>query len=322
MQYLCCLLMLLGVYKVPLQPFTADAVRQDENAPVVPHRVYDSSKSRGVDFEEMVTKLAGADIVIVGEQHDSAPTHRLERAILEGLSRKRSVILSLEMFERDVQPSLNSYLSGQMQEADFLKISRPWPAYASSYKPLVALALENRWPVIAANVPRKYASQVARSGLPAIDSLSAAERELVASKVACPHDGYFKRFQQEMGSHPSHPSQSGAAGGSSVKSAMSDDPALMERIYAAQCLKDETMAESIANAWSGAASPKPLVIHFTGAFHSDFRQGTVARVHQRLKDRRIRVVSIIPVTNLDQTKADEQRKRADYLVFTIGSPAN
>src|SRR4029453_9283921 len=110
----------------------------------------------------------------------------------------------------------------------------------------------------------------------------------------------------------------GPRGGRSVKSVMSDDHALMERLYAAQCLKDETMAESIANAWSAAASPKPLVIHFTGAFHSDFRQGTVTRVQQRLNGRRIRVVSIIPVTNLDKTKASEQRKRADYLVFTTG----
>jgi uncharacterized iron-regulated protein len=317
MHYLVFLIMLLGVHKLPTGRFPADSARRDGNPQIVPHRVYDTSKSEGVDFEEMVTELTGADIVFIGEQHDNAPTHRLERAILEGLSRRnRSVILSLEMFERDVQPSLNSYLSGKMQEAEFLKVSRPWPAYESNYKPLVALASENRWPVIAANVPRKYASQVARSGLPTIDSLSAAERELFASKVACPHDQYFKRFQQQMGSHP------GPRGGSSVKSVMSDDHALMERLYAAQCLKDETMAESIANAWSAAASPKPLVIHFTGAFHSDFRQGTVTRVQQRLNGRRIRVVSIIPVTNLDKTKASEQRKRADYLIFTTGSQTN
>jgi len=316
MHYLFCLIMLLGIHKPPGR-FSPAAVEQEGNPQVVAHRVYDSSKSEGVDFEEMVTTLAGADIVFIGEQHDNAPTHRLELAILEGLARhNRAVILSLEMFERDVQPSLNSYLSGKMQEAEFLKVSRPWPAYESSYKPLVALASENRWPVIAANVPRKYASQVARSGLPTIESLSAAERELLASKIACPHDQYFKRFQQEMGSHPS---QAGAAAGSSVKSAMTDDLALMERLYSAQCLKDETMAESIANAWSAAASPKPLVIHFTGAFHSDFREGTVTRVQQRLSGRRIRVVSIIPVTNLDKIKAGEERRRADYLIFTTGS---
>jgi uncharacterized iron-regulated protein len=317
MHYLCCLILLLNGYKLPPWPFLADAIGEDGKSQIVAHRVYDSSKAEGIDFEEMVTQLANAEIVFVGEQHDNAPTHRLELAILEGLARHhRAVILSLEMFERDVQPSLNSYLSGHMQEADFLKVSRPWPAYESNYKPLVAFASENRWPVIAANAPRKYASQVARSGLPEIDSLSTVERSLLASKVACPHDQYFKRFQGQMGSHP------GPTGGNSVKSVMSDDHALMQRLYAAQCLKDETMAESIANAWSAAPSPKPLVIHFTGAFHSDFRQGTVMRVQQRLNGRRIRVVSIIPVTNLDKTKAGEQRKRADYMIFTSGSQAS
>src|SRR5262249_47721360 len=162
---------------------------------------------------------------------DNAPTHRLELAVLEGLARqKRSVILSLEMFERDVQSNLNSYLSGKMQEPEFLKVSRPWPAYETNYRPLVELALENRWPVIAANAPRKYASQVARSGLQAIDSLASGERAYLASKVACPHDHYFKRFEEQMGSHP------GPTGGSSIKSATSDDRALIERLYAAQCL--------------------------------------------------------------------------------------
>ena len=317
MNYLCCLVLLLSLQRPPVTTSPNAGTNQDAKAMVVPHRVYDSAKAEGVDFEAMIAQLASADVVVVGEQHDNAPTHRLELQILEGLARRnRSVILSLEMFERDVQPNLNSYLSGQIQEAEFLKVSRPWPAYQSDYKPLVAFASEHRWPVLAANVPRRYASQVARSGLPSINSLSPAERAFFAGSVACPHDRYFKRFQQEMGSHP------GAAGGSSVKSVMSDDPALMDRLYAAQCLKDETMAESIANAWSAAPSPKPLVVHFTGAFHSDFKQGTVSRLQQRLAGKQIRVVSIIPVANLDKIKRSDERRRADYVIFTNGSQAS
>jgi uncharacterized iron-regulated protein len=316
MRYLCCLILFVASFRLP-SGSPAAAVQQDETSRIVPHRVFDSHKGTGIDFGEMITQLDGADIVFVGEQHDNPPTHQLELAMLDGFARqKRAVILSLEMFERDVQPSLNSYLSGQMQEAEFLKVSRPWPAYQSNYRPLVEIALANHWPVIAANVPRRYASQVARSGLPAIDSLPPAERAYLASKVACPKDQYFKRFQQQMGSHP------GPTGGSSIKSVMSDDRALMERLYEAQCLKDETMAESIANAWSSAGSPKPLVVHFTGAFHSDYRLGTVGRVQQRLPHQRIRVVSIVPVTDLDKAKANEHRRQADYLVFAQGSPAN
>ena len=57
----------------------------------------------------MLADLARADAVFVGEQHDDPNTHRLELAILEGLTRRGvPVIVALEMFERDVQPIARS----------------------------------------------------------------------------------------------------------------------------------------------------------------------------------------------------------------------
>jgi hypothetical protein len=58
-------------------------------------------------------------------------------------------------------------------------------------------------------------------------------------------------------------------------------------------------------------------VHFTGAFHSDFGTGTAERVRRRLEGRRVAVVSMIPVGDLDSVApGDEDRKRADYLVYT------
>ncbi len=51
----------------------------------------------------MLADVVSADVIFVGEQHDDVNTHRLELAVLEGLARRRdNVIVSLEMFERDV----------------------------------------------------------------------------------------------------------------------------------------------------------------------------------------------------------------------------
>jgi uncharacterized iron-regulated protein len=285
------------------------------DATYVPQRVYDTQRKRFTDFEIMSADLARADVVLVGEQHDDANTHRLERAILEGFARRHvPVTLSLEMFERDVQASLDTYVSGTGGEDDFLKGSRPWPRYATDYRPLVEFARAHKWPVVAANVPRRIASDIAKGGRPAVDALSATERKLAAADLLCPHDDYFTRFAEQMGGHPAG---SGSAAAGSTSGASASD-ATTERYYWAQCVKDETMAESIANAFAKLEGRPGVVVHFTGAFHSEYGEGTGERVRRRLAGRRVITASIVPVESLDDLSPDDDDlKKADYLVFTI-----
>jgi uncharacterized iron-regulated protein len=273
----------------------------------IPHRVFHSDDKKFADFEYMLSELAKADVVFVGEQHNDAATHRLELAILEGLARRRgSIIVSLEMFERDTQKALDDYMAGKISEPEFLKVSRPWPNYATDYRPLVELAKVKGWRVVAGNVPRKYASQVGRNGLAVIDKLPEEERAMIAAEVTAPNDDYFKKFSETMSSHP------GAAG---QKRSEEEERAMMERFYQAQCVKDDTMAESIAKAFTNAGETKPLVVHFNGAFHSDYRLGTAARTRKRLPKARVQVVSIVPLEQLDSIKTDDYRKRGDFVVF-------
>src|SRR3954471_18599118 len=98
----------------------------------VPQRVYDTRQKGPADFEGMLADLTRADVVFVGEQHDDPYTHRLELAVLEGLTRRHQpLVVAMEMFERDVQPALDRYLAGTISEEEFLKDARPWPRYAT-----------------------------------------------------------------------------------------------------------------------------------------------------------------------------------------------
>jgi uncharacterized iron-regulated protein len=273
----------------------------------VPQRIYDTRHKKFTDFETMTAELGRADVVLVGEQHDDPNTHRLEAALLEGFARRHvAVSLSLEMFERDVQPSLDTYVAGSLGEEEFLKGARPWPRYATDYRALVELARAQHWPVVAANVPRRLAAEVAKGGRTAMDAMGPADRAFAAQDLQCPHDRYFDRFAGQMGGH-GNPAETPAA----AKDAT-------ERYYLAQCVKDETMAESIAAAVARQGGRPGTVVHFTGAFHSDFGSGTGERVRRRLEGRRVAVVSMMPVGNLDTLAPNgDERKRADYLVYTI-----
>ena len=271
----------------------------------VPERVYDTRQQAFIDFEVMLARLMDADVVFVGEMHDDPNTHRLEAAILDGLQRRnRAPVVSLEMFERDAQGALDAYLSGRISEEEMLKTSRPWPRYATDYRPLVERAKASRWPVIAANVPRAIAQKVAKAGKSAIDELTEAERANTARDLQCPLDAYFDKFVESMGSHPA-PNQSA-----------DDKKAMAERYYWSQCVKDETMAEAIATGVQRAPALSP-VVHYNGAFHSDFGLGTAERVRRRLPGKRIVVISVLPVDDLDKLQPGaEHLKRAEYLVYT------
>jgi uncharacterized iron-regulated protein len=280
----------------------------------VPQRVYDTHHKRFIDFESMLAAATGADVLFLGEQHDDPATHRLEAATLEGLARRRgNVVLAMEMFERDVQPPLDNYLAGRSTEVDFLAKSRPWPRYATDYRPLVEFARAWKWPVVASDVPRRLASLVSRRGLKTImDSVNSTDRAFAARDLECPHDDYFARFAKTMSDMPSH-------SGDSTKETAAERAAMIERIYQAQCIKDETMGESIASAFTGAPA-RALVVHVNGAFHSDYGLGTAERVKRRLPGKRVVVVSFVPVRDLDGVDGKPQRTLADFIVFTLAPP--
>lgn len=273
------------------------------------HRVYDTKKKRFTDFETMAASLARADIVFLGEQHDDPRTHQLQAAALDAIARRRTgpIVLALEMFERDAQPSLDAYLAGTRSEAEFLAAARPWPNYQTDYRPLVEFARAKGWPVVGGNVPRRLASVVARRGLAALDSLPATDRAFVAKDLKCPRDAYWDRFKATMGDMSGH--------GMQLSPEQVDQ--MVWRTYEAQCVKDETMGEAVAAAH---LERRALVIHANGAFHSDYRFGTAERAKWRAPAARIAVVSFVPVEDLDAAEGRAQRKLGDYVVFTLATP--
>lgn len=279
-------------------------------APVSPAalRVYQSSSGTFVPFDSLVAAATRAQLVFFGEQHDDPETHFAEFALAEALGRtSHPVILSLEMFERDVQPVVEDYLTGRIGEHDFLAKSRPWERYVTDYRPLIQLARARGWKVVAANVPRPIAASVSRKGRAALDSISAESRAFFARDLQCPRDDYFTRFAQEMKGH--------SAGNPATQSDTAGLGAMTVRFYEAQCVKDETMGESVAAALQGAPHGA-IVVHYDGAFHSDFAQGTVARAVRRAPNAKILVISAVPLADPGVAEPSSVKGRGDFIIFT------
>jgi uncharacterized iron-regulated protein len=258
------------------------------------------------DLESLLVDVQHADAIFVGEEHDDPNTHRIELMLLEGLVRRKAkIVLAMEMFERDVQPALDRYLSGATSEDAFLGAVRPWPRYASDYRPLVEFARAHHVPVVASNVPRRIASAVAKNGLGALGGLG-ADRALAAADIQCLQAGaYYDRFVEAMGEHP------GSSGSAATE-------ARNANFYLSQCVKDEPMGESVAHALQ--EHPGATVLHVNGSFHSDYGEGTPASARRRLPAARFAIVTIVPVSPLDAAHPNEaDRARAGSLVFTAAS---
>ena len=275
-------------------------------------RVVDAASKQDVDFDALLKRLSETDVVFFGEQHDDPETHRTELALLDAIGRLgRPVILSLEMFERDAQPLLNEYLAGRIGEADFLAKSRPWDRYITDYRPMVELARSKGWPVIASNIPRPMASAVGRKALAALDTLTPLERTWAARDIKCPEDAYRARFMETMRGH--------GPGGAAPQAGDTLPTAVANRFYVAQCIKDETMAESIVESRNGR-QPDAIVVHYDGAFHSDYKQGTVDRVKRRAPALRLMVITAVPVIDQSTATLADHSGRADFIIFTKRIP--
>lgn len=242
-----------------------------------------AASGREVALAELLDDLAGAQVVFLGETHLDEATHRFELAVLEGLLARRpgEVVLSLEMFERDVQPLLDRYLAGEASEAEFLAGSRPWGNYRTGYRPLIESARRAGAPVVAANFPAPLRRSLGLANATGLDALTEEQRPFAPAELLPNGELYWKRVDNAIRGHAA---------------AMGLPEATPEaRLMSTQSLWDNAMGEACAQAlerWPGR-----VVLHVNGGFHTAYGDGTARQLLLRRPGTDVRTVDIAPTTN-------------------------
>lgn len=256
-----------------------------------------TAQGQAADYDQMLAQLAQADVVLFGEQHNDPMAHWLELQVAKDLARLKGaskVVLGLEMFERDVQPLVAQYAAGTLPDSAFERQSRPWPNYATDYRPLLQFARDEKMTVVGTNAPRRYAQQVARGSLAALDPLPALDKSYLAPlplKVDFDLPGY-KNMAAMFGD------ASAAHGGGA------------RNIIQAQALKDATMAYYIRR----SVGPGQTLLHLNGSYHSDHHDGIVAYLRAQPKPAlRIITLSVVMQSQLQQL-TKENVDLADYVI--------
>lgn len=279
-------------------------------------RVYEA-KGKLSSLEEIVAAMGAADAVLIGEGHDDPTAHTLETELLRLAFERhaaasarpaRPVVLSLEMFERDVQTVLDEYLAGLISERHFLLSSRPWKNYETDYRPLVEFARRNKLPVVAANAPARYVSRVAQAGPDSLTALSKDARAWLpplplapASKAYEAKFALFMRGDAPHGSTAQRPSAHGAS-----------------FLLDAQNLRDASMGQTIAEQLK--RRPGALVLHVTGRFHIEERLGVTEHLLRFRPKTRVLIVTILSPANFPDFEPSESGTLGDFIILTNPNP--
>lgn len=258
--------------------------------------IMNSKTGTEVKLEQLVNELAQCDVAFLGEQHDNDAGHEFQFNVIRALvDRSIDVVIATEQFERDVQGVVDDYLAGRIDEEEFLEKSRPWKNYTKHYRPIIELAKAKHLPVLAANVPRKLASGVVDG-----KTKKSGQHVFLPRSTSAPEDSYWQNFAETMKGHM------GAEGAEKLK-----------KFYAAQCIKDDAMAESITDYLARNQHRPKLVVHLCGHFHSDYGLGTAARVVQRKPLARISVVTMETIPESGKPEMDGVRERGHFVFWTV-----
>lgn len=262
--------------------------------PAKSYRLVHTRTGQELTLAQLADKLANRDVIYFGELHDNVVGHQVYAELATLLADRRpDTVISLEMFERDVQGVVNDYLRGKLDETAFLKHSRPWKNYARDYRPLIELAKARKLDVIAGNIPRSVAARVA--------SKEGSQSPYLPRRMSAPNDRYRELFEETMKGHP------GAEG-------------MVERMYQAQCAKDDAMAEGMADYLLSNPHRQPLLIQCLGNFHSDYGLGTATRFAQRVPLAQHAIISMVAAVDITKADIEKEKAKAHYLLIVPKPP--
>ncbi len=264
------------------------------------------------DINSVAKYLADFDVIFFGELHAHAAVHLAQMQLFEAMYRLNPKLgLSLEQFERDVQPYIDDYIAGKIGEKHLISKTRAWDNYPTSYRPLVEFAREKKLSVIAANAPKKTVICVGRKGLDYLDVLTPEDRQYIAADIDISDGSYRQKFMSFITNNASH--------GSTSDNKMSDMMKKMsERSYAAQVVRDDTMAESIALHLQ--KNPEIQLLHLNGIFHSSNYLGIVERLGRRMPELKIAVIETVTLAPNKQNQVINNLKNGNLLLLVKHLP--
>ena len=265
-----------------------------------PAQWLDPSSGRAITSERLFEGLADKSVILLGEVHDNRDHHRWQHYMLAALhARNPDMILGLEMLPRRVQPVLDDWSLGKLDEAAFLEQSEwadLWGYDASLYLPLLHFARLHRLPTVALNIDRQLVSKVGAGGWQSL----APEERLGLSDPA-PASAAYRLSLAELYAYKlqmyAHGEEDVTTEGDADQGDMALQQVMQSEAFAnfvdAQLTWDRAMAEAIAAAHQ--RDPDAQIVAIVGRGHIEFGYG----IPHQLADLGIEAVEVLLPVDVD-----------------------
>ena len=133
-------------------------------------KIWDLSRRSYLDEAALLENIETADVLLIGEVHDNPQHHDIERRLLKARI-KSAPALMMEQLNADDQAALDLSLSSSDRDDVLRRVYRLIRfSNAQDYQPLLAIAVNNNLPIIAANVTNQHLLPVIWRGFEAYDA--------------------------------------------------------------------------------------------------------------------------------------------------------
>jgi uncharacterized iron-regulated protein len=284
-----------------------DPGRKDREVPVQLDVITDTKTGEAISPDQMVARLAGVRLLLIGEEHTNMDIHRVQARVIEALHKAgRRVFIGLEMYPYPWQHSLDEWHGGYLTEEGFLALSRwyeNWGYNWNYYRDIFLFARDKRIPLFALNAPREVVAAVRKKGF---TNLTPEEAAHIPKDIDVSNPDHLTFFKATF---------AGTTGGPMIHSSgMTDD--MWKSMLSAQATWDATMGFHAVQALKEFGGSDAIMVVLVGSGHVAYGLGIEHQARQWFKEP---IASIIPMEVTDDLKP-VKTVRASFANFIWGVP--
>jgi uncharacterized iron-regulated protein len=157
-------------------------------------KIWDMRGRSFIDETTLLARINQANVLLLGETHDNPQHHDLQQKLLNArIESGARPALVMEQLDADSQPALDAALAGSDRDAT-LKAVTGLIKFADwkFYRPFLVTAVDNKLPIIAANISSQQLQPVIWQGFAAFDA-DALKRMAVEQVWSEGRENYMRR---------------------------------------------------------------------------------------------------------------------------------
>lgn len=220
-------LMLLGVAGCAVTPKTLSI--KGNPTRLMANTILKTDTVTVLSREQLMSDLADARVVYVGESHTNPSHHAIQLEIIQILAQTApQPVIGMEMFDHTYQPVLDQWSAGELDETTFLQHTHwyaNWRFDFDLYRDILEYAKQKGLRVVGLNVPFYIPGRISLGG---IASLSADDRRHLPATIDTSQADHRAYVEEIFKMHNIRGREN------------------FEYFYEAQCTWEDAMAEAVA----------------------------------------------------------------------------